>query len=283
MATRLEERRETRDGLKAALGRQPVVAAVDLGASKVSCFIMKPDGVRRGDRTLTAAGVGYVQSRGVRGGSIVNLDEASDAIAQAVERAENVAGVSVQGVTVAMAGGGLASHRVAGRVSLGARAISDNDLSRAIQAALSQIKLPGRRAAHILPVAWSVDGQNGIRDPRAMFGRALTVELLVVSINESAIQTLAACVERAHLQFEGVVAAPFVSALAALEEDEMDLGAVCIDLGGGSTSAAVFHSGSLVHVETLPVGGSHVTADIDRKSTRLNSSHLSVSRMPSSA
>ena len=79
MSTRVEDRKESREGLKAALGRQPVVAAVDLGASKVTCFIMKPDGVRRGDRTLTAAGVGYVQSRGVRGGAIINLDEASDA------------------------------------------------------------------------------------------------------------------------------------------------------------------------------------------------------------
>jgi cell division protein FtsA len=149
-------------------------------------------------------------------------------------------------------------------VGLGARAITDADLVRAIQAALGQVKLPGRRAAHILPVAWAVDGQAGIRDPRAMFGRSLSVELLVVSVSEAVFQTLGACVERAHLQFEGVVAAPFVSALAALEEDEMDLGSVCIDMGGGSTSAAVFANGSLVHVETLPVGGSHVTADIAR-------------------
>ena len=264
MATQVVNRRESRDGLAAALGRQPVVAAVDLGASKVACFIMKPDGIRRADRTLTTAGVGYVQSRGVKNGAIVNLDEASEAIAQAVERAENVAGVQVQGVTVATAGGQLTSHRVGGRVSLGARPISDADLVRAIQAALGQIKIPGRRAAHILPVAWAVDGQTGVRDPRAMFGRSLTVELLVVSVSEAVFQTLGACVERAHLQFEGVVAAPFVSALAALEEDELDLGAVCIDMGGGSTSAAVFSGGSLVHVETLPVGGSHVTADVAR-------------------
>src|SRR6201991_4084667 len=116
LATRPEEKKprpeakshEGREGITAALVRPPVVAAVDLGASKVTCFIMKPDGVRRGDRTLTTAGVGYVQSRGVRGGAIVNLDEASEAIAQAVERAENVAGMNVTGVTVATAGGQLA-------------------------------------------------------------------------------------------------------------------------------------------------------------------------------
>jgi cell division protein FtsA len=252
------------DARPAADPRAPVVAALDLGASKVACFIMKPDGVRRGDRTLTTCGVGYVQSRGVRGGSIVNLDEASEAIAQAVERAETVAGVNVQGVVVATAGGQLTGSRVQGRVSIGARPIGDNDLVRAIQNALAQIKLPGRRAIHILPVAWAVDGQGGVRDPRAMYGRTLGVELLVVSVAETVFNTLGACVERAHLQLEGVVAAPFVSALAALEEDELDLGSVCIDMGGGSTSASVFRAGSLVHVETVPVGGHHVTQDIAR-------------------
>lgn len=262
MAPRSEDPKK--DGLKAALVRQPVVAAVDLGASKVTCFIMKPDGVRKADRTLTTCGVGYVQSRGIRGGAIVNLDEASEAIAQAVERAENVAGMNVTGVTVATAGGQLSSSRVSGKVSIGSRPIGDNDLVRAIQNALTQIKLPGRRAIHILPIAWAVDGQHGVRDPRAMFGKSLGVELLVVSVAETVFNTLGACVERAHLQLEGVVAAPFVSALAALEEDEMDLGSVCIDMGGGSTSAAVFAAGSLVHVETVPVGGHHVTQDIAR-------------------
>src|SRR5947209_1559860 len=116
--SRLEDRRRSRDGLKVLTGgRQPLVAAVDLGASKIGCFIMKPDGVRKADRTLVTAGVGYVQSRGVRGGNIVNTDEAVEAIAQAVERAETVAGVSISGVTVATSGGQLQSSRVAGRVS----------------------------------------------------------------------------------------------------------------------------------------------------------------------
>ena len=259
-----DQRKDGRDGLKAALAPPKVTAAVDLGASKVTCFIMKPEGVHRGDRTLTTCGVGYVQSRGIRGGSIVNLDEASAAIAQAVERAENLAGVNVQGVTIATAGGALTSTRVTGRVSIGARPIADNDLVRAISNALAQIKLPGRRAIHILPMSWAVDGQGGVRDPRAMFGKTLGVELLVVSVAETVFNTLGACVERAHLQLDGVVAAPFVSALASLEEDEMDLGSVCIDMGGGSTSASVFRGGSLVHVETVPVGGQHVTQDIAR-------------------
>ena len=263
--SRLEDRREARDGLKAlAAGRQPIVAAIDLGASKVTCFMMKPGGVNRETRTLQTVGVGHVQSRGVRGGSIVNMDEAADAIAQAVERAESVAGMSVQGVSIATAGGQLASHRVRSQVSLGARPIGDNDLNRAISSALAQVRLPGRRPIHLLPIRWSVDGQGGVRDPRGMFGRSLGLELLVVSIGESAFQTISYCVERAHLKFDGVVAAPFASALSAVEDDEMDLGCICIDMGGGSTSVAVFANGALAHVDSLAVGGGHVTADIAR-------------------
>src|SRR3569832_1206553 len=109
-------RRDNRETLKSALGRSPVVAAVDLGAAKVACFIMKPDGVRKESRTITTAGVGYVQSRGVRGGSIVDMDEAAQAIALAVERAETGAGGNVSGVTVTTAGGQLASHRMSAQV-----------------------------------------------------------------------------------------------------------------------------------------------------------------------
>jgi cell division protein FtsA len=175
-----------------------------------------------------------------------------------------VAGVSVAGVTVTTSGGQLASHRVCSQVSLGARPISDNDLNRAISAALNQVRLPGRRPIHLLPITWSVDAQRGVRDPRSMFGRMLGLELVVVSINETVFQTLGYCIERAHLEFHGVVAAPFSSALAALEDDEMDLGCVCLDMGGGSTSVAVFSHGALVHVDSLAVGGAHVTADIAR-------------------
>jgi cell division protein FtsA len=253
-----------RDGLKVSLSRPTVTGAVDLGASKVACFIMKPDGVRPADRTITAAGVGYVQSRGVRGGAVIEVDEAASAIAKAVERAEAMAGVTVSGVSVATAGGQLASRRVSANVSLGARPVSDADLSRAIGVAVSGLKMPGRRIIHVRPIAWSVDGNKGVRDPRSMFGRQLGLSLLLVSMDEQVFQTIAHCVERAHLHFEGVVAAPFASALATLEEDEMDLGAILIDMGGGSTSLAVYSGGSLTHVDSLAVGGGHVTQDVAR-------------------
>jgi cell division protein FtsA len=263
--SRLEDRRKARDGLKRlAPARAPLVAAVDLGAAKVSCFILKNDGVRTEERTVHVAGAGYVASRGVRGASIINMEDAAQAIAMAVERAEAAAGVSVSGVTVTTAGGQLSSCRVKSAVTLGSKPIGDDDLTRAISIATAQVRTPGRRPIHVLPVAWSVDGAKGVRDPRAMYGRNLELELLVVTMNESAFNTLGHCLGLAHLEFQGVVAAPFAASLAALDDDEMDLGCACIDMGSGSTSTAVWSQGSLVHVDTLPVGGGHVTADIAR-------------------
>lgn len=255
-------RREGREGLKLGLGRPPVVAAVDLGASKVACFILKTDGVRRGDRTLATAGVAYVQSRGVRGGAIVDVAEASRAIGKAVEQAEAMAGLDISGVTIVTACGQLASQRVASKLAINGRPISDIDQDRAIAQAGANLRLARRRAIHMRPVSWSVDGQDQVTDPRGMSGRSLGLDMLVVSMQESFYQTLIHCVERAHLDFEGVMAAPYASALAALEADEMELGAICIDMGGGSTSVAVFSGGALIHVDSIPLGGMHVTKDV---------------------
>ncbi|MDO1559757.1 cell division protein FtsA [Brevundimonas sp. 2R-24] len=250
-------------GLKEG-GRQTAVAALDLGASKIACFIMTADGVRRADHTIRVAGAGYVQSRGVRGGGIIDMDAAAQAVAQAVDRAERAAGVGVSGVVVTSAGGQMSSRRVRAEISLGTRPVGDAELARCIAAALAQSHQPNRRPIHLLPIAWSVDGQIPVRDPRNMCGRVLSLEMLIVSMAEPAFANLSHCLELAHLDFQGVAAAPYVSGLAALEPDELDLGCACIDMGGGSTSTAVFGGGSLLHLDSLPVGGEHVTADVAR-------------------
>ena len=233
--------KDGRDGLKAALA--PPAGGGRRGPGRLQGRLLHHEARRRAPRRphpdqLPASAMSSRAACAAARSS--TWTRPSEAIAQAVERAENVAGVNVQGVTVATAGGQLASHRVS-RPGLPRRPA---DLRQRPGRAPSSRRwprssCPGRRAIHILPIAWSVDGQGGVRDPRAMFGRTLGVELLVVSVAETVFHTLGACVERAHLQFEGVVAAPFVSALAALEEDEMDLGARLhrhgrrLDLGGG--------------------------------------------------
>lgn len=241
------------------------IAAVDLGASKVTCFIVKADGVDRGKRIISPAGIGLVASGGVLRDTITSVEEAASAISLSVDRAASVASIDIKNIIVSTAGGQLSSESVRVKLSLGSRPIGDADLSRAIAAALDQIRLPAdRKPIHLLPMNWSVDAQNAVRDPRSMVGHVLGLELLVVSIAAVHFDTVARCVERANLNLDGVVAAPFASAMAALEDDEMRFGSICIDMGGGTTSVAVFNNGALCHVDSLPVGGGHVTQDIAR-------------------
>jgi cell division protein FtsA len=150
-------------------------------------------------------------------------------------------------------------------MNLGHVVFGQNEAIKALSAAIKMARA-GLRDPEKPIGCYLFSGPTGVgkTEVARQLSKILGVELLVVTIAEAAYRVLATCVERAHLTFEGVAAAPFVSALAALEEDEMDLGAVCIDMGGGSTSAAIFSGGSLLHVETVPVGGQHVTSDIAR-------------------
>ncbi len=113
-------------------------------------------------------------------------------------------------------------------------------------------------------MSWGVDDQAGVRDPRGLNGRNLRLELLVVTIDENVFNNIIQCVSQAHLEVQAIVCAPLASAVAALEEDEKELGCICIDMGASSTTAAIFSGGNLVHVDCLNVGGAHVTQDIAR-------------------
>jgi cell division protein FtsA len=270
--TRLGGGEGTNEGLRRlGQGKPAQVTSLDLGASKVACFIMTPEGVRHADRTIRVAHMGYVQSRGVKGGALADLEQAADAISHAVQRAERDSQDPVSGVIVTTAIGQQHSNRVGATVSLGTRPIRDADLVRTIASALAKANFPGRRPIHLLPIRWAVDNGPPVRDPRGLTGDQLSLDLLVVTMAETAFTALSHCLSLAHLDLEGVVSAPFMSALSALEEDEKDLGCACIDMGGGSTTAAVFAGGSLVHVDGVPVGGNHVTQDIARGlSTTLN-------------
>ncbi|MEM9964235.1 MAG: cell division protein FtsA [Asticcacaulis sp.] len=271
--SRLEDRKLARDLSRDVVSRDVVkpvavtpglVASLDLGASKIGCFIMKPDGARAADQSVRVAGAGYVQSKGIRAGAILDMEAASTAIAQAVERAEAMANVSIQGVRVTVPGAQTASHRVSASVSLGLKPVSDTDLNRAIASGLAQVRFQGRRTIHLLPVSWSVDEQSGVRDPRNLTGRTLGLELLVVTIDENVFNNIIQCVNMAHLEVQAIVSAPLAAAVSVLENDEKELGCICIDMGASCTTASVFYNGALVHIDCLNVGGAHVTADIAR-------------------
>lgn len=247
-----------------------ILSALDVGTSKVVCLIARLDPIEDSDvlsgRThrMRILGIGHQRSRGIKGGTVIDLAEAEKAIRLAVDAAERMAGVQVASALVNLSGGRISSQHFSGRVALHKRNVGESDIHRVIEVASSHAQDAGRSILHALPVGYALDGASGIHEPKGMVGDQLEVDLHIASCDPLAAHNLMLAVERGHLKVESLVATPYASALSTLCDDEAELGATVIDIGGGTTSIAVFHQGHLVHVDALAVGGNYITLDIAR-------------------
>lgn len=250
--------------------RSTVVAALDIGTSKIVCLIarLKPraprDVLLRRTHAVEVIGIGHVLSRGVKAGTVVDLGELEDAARRAIDAAERMAGVQVESVVLSVTAGRMASELFTATVHVQGASAADGDIERVLAAGSRHSVRDGRVVLHSLPIGYGLDDTRGIRDPRGMLGRRLGVDMHVVTADAAAARNLMLAVERCHLSVETMVAAPYVSGLVSLADDEADLGAAVVDLGAGTTTIAVFSGGRFVHTGGFAVGGSHVTMDLAR-------------------
>jgi cell division protein FtsA len=250
--------------------RSAVVAALDIGTSKIACLIarLKPfaegEGMRGRTHSVNVIGTGYARAHGLKGGVVADLARAEEAVRQAVDAAERLAGVEIASIVLAFSGGRLGSQSFAAAIQLTGSAVEQYDISRVLDAASLHSIRDGRAVLHSVPIAYRLDGTNSIRDPRGMLGKNLSVDLHVVTAELAALKNLILCVERCHLSVESVVAAPYAAGLATLSEDEMELGATVIEFGAGTTTAAAFAGGYCLHVDGIALGGHHITMDLAR-------------------
>jgi cell division protein FtsA len=244
-------------------GQRGIIAALDIGTSKITCCLARIEQGRNGaPHYFRILGVGCQISEGIRSGTVVDMVAAEGAIRNAVAAAERMAEVKIDEVVVAFTTGAPQSERITASIPLGGDEIGDHEVRRVLQQGCLRAEQTDRDAVHVIPVTYSIDGSTGIREPRGMYGESLGVMMNVVTAAAAPFRNLQVCVERCHLRVADQVVAPYASGLAALVEDEMDLGAICIDMGAGTTSVAIFRFGHLVHCDVLGVGGSHVTKDI---------------------
>ncbi len=250
--------------------RSAVVAALDVGSSKVACLIarLRPQApqqvLTRRSHSIEVIGFGHTVARGMKAGGVVNLAQAEEAIRQAVDAAERMAGVEIESVVLAISAGRLASELFAADIDMGGAAVTDGDIARVLSAGSRHSLRDGRVVLHSLPVGYSIDGVDGVRDPRGMLGARFGVDMHVATTDVAAARNLMLAVERCHLSVEAMVASPYVAGLAVLADDEADLGAVVVNMGAGTTTMAVFAAGRLVHLEGFALGGRHVTMDLAR-------------------
>ncbi|HUF55189.1 MAG TPA: cell division protein FtsA [Thermohalobaculum sp.] len=269
--------RNMRSRLQLAI-RRGRLAVIDLGSSKITCLILRFDPVRLGeasrrDRLGTAlfgavevVGARTVQSRGIRRGEITDMDEAARAIRLALLNAERAAAAKgverVDQAIVSFSGGQPQSYSTHAEVETETGQVTERDIAQALAECPEPPIGAGRQILHCQPVQLGVDYQTGITDPRGMMGRRLTVACHVLAVEARPLANVMECVRQCDLDLAGVVSAPYAAGLAALVEDEQRTGAVCIDMGGGTTSFSIFLGDHLVGVDQVRYGGSHVTSDI---------------------
>ncbi|MBL8630339.1 MAG: cell division protein FtsA [Rhodospirillaceae bacterium] len=262
------------------------IAALDVGTTKVACFIAQ--GGEDGD--LQVVGVGHHRSRGMRNGQVANLEEVETSVREAVEAAEQMANVRVDQVFLNMSCGTPRSTRVDVELAVSGHQIRDTDVRRVLDHGSNMFDAADRELIHCIPTGYSIDGGNGIIDPRGMYGEKLGVNIHLVTAGIGPSRNLSTVIDRCHLDIKGRVVSPYASGLACLVDDEKDMGVTVIDMGGGTTSIAVFMESQVVFVETLGIGGNHVTNDIAKglstpvaKAERLKTVYGTVAMMPSDA
>ncbi|MFN3912700.1 cell division protein FtsA [Hyphomonas sp.] len=241
------------------------VAALDIGCSKTTCLIARPD--TDNPRRMTILGAGRQQTRGFAGGTITDMEGLERSIRLAVEDAEREAGEPITEVILGITGPKLSSRLISASIDISSRVVTAKDVRRLHTQALARAaQASGGRQEEILsawPVVYTIDKAAGrVRQPVGMIAGTLSVKMSIVSAPRAVVSNLVECVGRAHLGVRQLVPPAIAPGAGTLIEDEIENGAVCIDLGSGVTAVSVYLHGSPAWLGLVPAGGAHVTADI---------------------
>ena len=242
----------------AKAGPEDLITALDIGSSKVSALIaQKGDGGE-----LVVLGTGQRESRGVQRGYISDMHATEAAVREAVEQAERIAGLNIEDVWVSFSAGGLVSDVVKLEVDLGGHRVEQSDIDDLLRAGRSAIDPNGRMVLHAQPMRYTLDGRNGVRNPKGLHADKLGVDIHVVGTDGSPVRNLDLCVRSAHLEVKSIIAAPVATGLACLSEEERELGVALVEIGAGVTNVSVFRDGVLAALASIGMGAADITDDI---------------------
>ncbi|NRD78790.1 cell division protein FtsA [Bacillus sp. BRMEA1] len=242
-----------------------IYVSLDIGTSSVKVIIgeMVNDS---GKGSLNIIGVGNVKSEGLRKGSIVDMDDTVHSIKRAIEQAERMVGMEIHKVVVGIPGHNIMLQPCHGIVAVSGqnREITNEDVMRVIEASYAGSIPPERVNMCVIQRQFILDGKDEINDPRGMIGVRLEMEGTLVTGSNSVVANIIRCVERAGLSYSDTILQPLAAGDFALSKDEKNLGVALLDIGGGSTTIAVYEEGFLKATSVIPVGGDLITNDLSK-------------------
>lgn len=241
-----------------AADNSKMIVGLDIGTSKVVAIV----GEVKADGSLNIVGIGSHRSRGLKKGTVVNIESTVESIQRAVEEAELMAGCRIHSVYAGIAGSHIRSMNSHGIVAIRDREVTRADIDRVIDAAQAVAIPADQRVLHILPQEYIIDSQEGVKEPLGMSGVRLEAKVHLVTCAINAVQNIEKCIKRCGLQVEEIILEQLASSYAVLTEDEKELGVCMVDIGGGTTDIAVFTEGAIRHTGVIPIAGDQVTNDI---------------------
>ena len=249
--------------------RTEIVGLLDVGTAKVTCLIVERAWTAGHDAlpAVRVLGVGYQRSAGVKAGMVIDLDAAEAAIRAAVANAERAADVRLDDVVATVSCGRLKSSHMTTHVDLEVGHVRPEDLARLASAARQYAVRNDRALVHLNHVAYSLDGQAGLRDPLRLAGSRLSANWHAVTAVLEPLQNLSAVIDSAHLAVRQFLPAGLAAAISATTSDERRLGVTCLNIGAGVVDIACFLDEQFLYADTVAVGGGHLTYDIAKKLT----------------
>lgn len=273
--TDLYETQRAMRAMRRAAIQRGVIAILDVGTSKIACLILRFDerdrmpegegiGNMAGQSQFRVIGAATTRSRGVALGESCALQETERAIRTAVQAAQKMANVRVDHVIACLSGGQPRSYGLAGMVLVEGEMVSEADVARV----LSSCDIPDfgmdRDVLHAQPVNFALDHRSGLIDPRGQIGQRLACDMHMLTVDTAVVQNLIYCLKRSDLELAGLASSAYVSGISALVEDEQELGAACVDMGGGTTGISIFMKKHMIYADAVRLGGEHVTSDISK-------------------
>ncbi|MEQ8927502.1 MAG: cell division protein FtsA [Fulvivirga sp.] len=237
-----------------------IVVGLDIGTTKICAIVGRKNEFGK----LEVLGMGKAESDGVIRGIVTNIDKTVNAIEKAVKEAEDQSGIDIRVVNVGIAGQHIKSSIHHGSITRNSNddEITIEDINRLNNDMYRIVIPPGSEIIHVMPQDYTVDYEDGIKDPVGMSGVKLEADFHVITAQTNAINNINKCVKRAGLEIENLILEPLASSLAVLSDEEKEAGICLIDIGGGTTDIAIFHDNIIRHTAVIPFGGNIITSDI---------------------
>jgi len=232
-----------------------VFGAVNIGSFRISAMVAGLDD----DGQMVVLGSGHRAAQGIKRGYITDMAAATYAVRDAIEKAEKLAGTSVDSVWIGCSGAGLASQILPVEIEIGGRRIDDEDMEHLLVTARESLEPDGRTVLHAQPACYFLDGADGVGDPKGLHAERLGVNIHVMLADGAPMRNVTEAVQNAHLDVEAVVASPLATGLACLGQEERDLGVALVEFGAQVTNVSVYEGGMLRALAAIPRGSADIT------------------------